>query len=219
MERVTIEKILAYAKEHPECTVEDVQRMLYPDASQYEGQILVRLYYQCYGSENWEEYILLDSEEYDVLNSANPTVKLGDIEGKHSDVHSRWREIAEEIYEDPMEIARVVKAESYDTAYDLFGGVLQETINSWNELYCESYISGLLDRWTAKPDLSYDFEEAKFLDKDVMQLVNDLQLEMDDRGLGCSPILYDRWNRRMIQMADERWGGHTPALDIEEEIV
>lgn len=216
MERRQVVQILRYVADHAGCTADDVLAELYPDAERYRNHVLAHLFYSPYYTQDWECYTLLTDDEYKVLNSSQPNITLPCLERKYGDIETTWSALVYDTITDIYNIARLVTDNNLVSMHDYTGAA--DVLNGWSDIYNDKYIGDLFDALPAKPDTTYDFEKACFSDPVLAELVSNVQIDMDECKLGTSSTMYDLWNRRMLRLADQRWGGHSVALDSAEEI-
>ena len=86
-------------------TLAEVEQKFLPDASEFQGMVLLEMSHSTYRMGSFRKWVLLDSADYDWWK-ANPTtlVNFGEVYGKHSDVHLPFGAVVTETITDAHDI-------------------------------------------------------------------------------------------------------------------
>ena len=105
-----LEQLVALARENPSQSPDTVIAWMWAGADQYAGMTLVRLRLASVHATEWRGWALLDAVDWRhfrrVYIDGGGLFELGDIFGKHTDVHCAWNEFdATKVTTEPARIA------------------------------------------------------------------------------------------------------------------
>lgn len=122
--------IFDWMRKHKDATFEAMTSKFCADYSIYEGKVLLFMSYEFHRGGEWSDSMLLSKAEHDQFKAWDGEVRLGEVNGKHSDVYLSYADMDITAIDNPEDI--YLRIQCGETSSFTYGNEVYQFLFSWD---------------------------------------------------------------------------------------